>query len=44
VRGPAFTVCNIANVFCFLENQKSSLNAVIALMQKRLAGASHDLV
>jgi roadblock/LC7 domain-containing protein len=44
VRGPAFTVCNIANVFCFLENDKSSLNVIVALMRKRLAGASHDLV
>ncbi|MGB5452624.1 MAG: DUF2173 family protein [Sedimenticolaceae bacterium] len=44
VRGPAFTVCNIANVFCFIDNQKASLNTVVALMQKRLAGASHDLV
>lgn len=44
VRGPAFTVCNIANVFCFLDNQDASLNTVVALMQKRLAGASHDLV
>lgn len=44
VRGPAFTVCNVANVFCFIENQNASLNAVVALMRKRLAGASHDLV
>lgn len=44
VRGPGFTVCNIANVFCFIENDKASLNDVIALMRKRLAGASHDLV
>lgn len=44
VRGPAFTVCNVANVFCFIENQSASLNAIIALMRKRLAGASHDLV
>jgi roadblock/LC7 domain-containing protein len=44
VRGPAFTVCNIANVFCFIDNQGASLNAIVALMRKRLAGASHDLV
>lgn len=44
VRGPAYTVCNIANVFCFIDNEKASLNAVIALMRKRLAGASHALV
>lgn len=44
VRGPGFTVCNVANVFCFLDNEKASLNEVVALMRKRLAGASHDLV
>ena len=44
VRGPTFTVCNIANVFCFIENDRASLNEVAALMQRRLAGASHDLV
>ncbi len=44
VRGPAFTVCNVANVFCFLDNRQASLNAVVGLMQKRLADASHDLV
>ena len=44
VRGPGFTVCNIANVFCFLDNQAASLNEIIALMRRRLAGASHDLV
>lgn len=44
VRGPQFTVCNIANVFCFIDNQEASLNTVVAVMQKRLAGASHDLV
>ncbi len=44
VRGPAYTVCNIANVFCFLDNHEASVNEVIALMQKRLANATHDLV
>lgn len=44
VRGPAFSVCNIANVFCFVDNRQASLNAVVALMQKRLADASHELV
>jgi roadblock/LC7 domain-containing protein len=44
VRGPAFTVCNVANVFCFIDNDSASLNAVVALMRERLAGASSDLV
>lgn len=44
VRGPAFTVCNIANVFAFLQNESGSLNHIMALMKKRLADAPHDLV
>jgi roadblock/LC7 domain-containing protein len=44
VRGPAFTVCNVANVFCFLDNGAASLNDVVALMRDRLADATHDLV
>ena len=44
VRGPAFTVCNMANVFCFLDNAAGSLNQVMALLHKRLADADHDLV
>lgn len=44
VRGPAFTVCNVANVFCFIDNDNTSLNEVIALMRRRMANASHDLV
>jgi roadblock/LC7 domain-containing protein len=30
-QGPAFTVCNIANYFSFLENDKTSLNELVAL-------------
>ena len=44
VRGPTFTVCNVANVFAFLQNDEASLNEIMALMRKRLADASHDLV
>jgi roadblock/LC7 domain-containing protein len=44
VKGPVFTVCNVANVFAFLQNDTASLNDVMALMRKRLADASHDLV
>jgi roadblock/LC7 domain-containing protein len=44
VRGPGFTVCNVANVFCFVDNAHSSLNEVVALLRQRLADASHDLV
>lgn len=44
VRGPMFTVCNVANVFAFLDNEKASLNGVMALMRERLSDASHELV
>lgn len=44
VRGPQFTVCNVANVFAFLNNHDASLNEIMGLMRKRLANASHDLV
>lgn len=44
VRGPMFTVCNVANVFAFLHNQAASLNSIMVLMQKRLADAPTDLV
>jgi roadblock/LC7 domain-containing protein len=44
VRGPAFTVCNIANVFCFVDNAAAGLNEIVALMRQRLADAPHDLV
>lgn len=44
VRGPAFTVCNVANVFCFLDNNSASLNSVMALMRERLKDADHSLV
>ena len=44
VRGPVFTVCNVANVFAFLQNDTASLNSVMSLMQRRLADAAHDLV
>jgi roadblock/LC7 domain-containing protein len=44
VRGPQFTVCVMANVFCFLDNQKASLNTVMAKLRKHLADAPQDLI
>lgn len=44
VRGPNFTVCNMANVFCFLDNSKSSINDIMALMNRHLGDASHELI
>ncbi|HKK13655.1 MAG TPA: DUF2173 family protein [Gammaproteobacteria bacterium] len=39
VRGPAFTVCAMANVFCFMESATGSVNEVMGLMYKRLSDA-----
>lgn len=44
VKGPQFTVCNVANVFAFLRNDQASINEVMSFLRTRLAGASSDLV
>ena len=44
VRGPQFTVCAMANVFCFLDNHKASLNTVMAKLRQHLADAPQDLI
>ena len=44
VRGPSFTVCNMANVFCFLDNSKSSVNDVLAVMKRYRGNASDELI
>lgn len=44
VQGPYFSVCVVANVFCFLDKSQASLNDVLKLMCERLADASNELV
>lgn len=44
VRGPKFSVCVYANVFCFLDNQAASLNQVMSIMRDKLADAHDELV
>ena len=44
VRGPHFTVCVMANVFCFLDNTAGSLNEVMGLMHKHLGDEPEDLI
>lgn len=39
VSGPRYTVCAIANVFCFLDRDSASLTEVLELMRERLADA-----
>lgn len=44
VRGDRYTLCVVANVFCLLDNGKSSINGILRLMRTSLADASLDLV
>lgn len=44
VRGPDYTVCVMANVFCLIDNGKGSLNAVLGFMRQSLADESMDLI
>lgn len=44
VRGPKYSVCVYANVFCFLDNDTASLNEVVTTLRKKLADAPDDLV
>jgi roadblock/LC7 domain-containing protein len=44
VRGPRYSVCVMANVFCFVQNSGSSMNEVIALMRQELADAPEKMV
>ena len=39
VRGPQFSVCVMANVFCFMVNQPGVLNKVFARMRNMLMNA-----
>jgi roadblock/LC7 domain-containing protein len=44
VRGPAFTVCNMANVFVFLDNNNSKLNDIMGVMKRYLNNESQELI
>lgn len=37
VRGPQFTVCVVANIFCFVQNETGVLNRVMKYMRDKLA-------
>jgi len=43
VRGPQFTVCVMANVFCFVQNKPGVLNRIFKTMRSRLMDA-HEMV
>lgn len=44
VRGESFSVCVIANVFCFLDNQNASLNQIMEFMLKNISDQEGNLV
>lgn len=44
VRGPKFSVCVVANVFCFLDSAQGSINDALHLMEKELADAPLDMI
>jgi len=44
VKGPQFTVCVVANVFCFINEAEGSLNQVFRIMREKLFDLSDELV
>ncbi len=44
VRGARFSVCVIANVFCFVDNEAASLNEVLELMRDKVPHQEGELV
>ena len=44
VKGPRNTVCVVANVFCFIDNEKASLNKILDFMRRALVNETMDLV
>ena len=44
VRGQQFSVCTIANVFCFISNQAASLNAVMEVMRDKVPHQEGGLI
>jgi roadblock/LC7 domain-containing protein len=44
VKGEHFTVCVIANVFCFIDNATASLNDVMEHMRANVAGQEGEMI
>lgn len=44
VKGAAYSVCVMANVFCFLDNTGASLNEVLAIMFEKIDAERDKLV
>lgn len=44
VKGQDYTVCVMANVFCFIDNNQSSINSIVKLMRDSLGDKAPDMV
>lgn len=44
IRGPGRSMCVVANVFCFIDNETGSLDAILQQMRRLLAGSEMDLM
>lgn len=44
VRGENITVCVMANIFCFVDNESTSLNEIMEYMREHVAGPEAMLV
>lgn len=44
VQGEKFSVCVHANIFCFVENDKASINEVMHFLQQKVSGQAGDLI
>lgn len=44
VKGSNFSVCAIANIFCFIDSSSASLNEIVNLMRERIPNQEGQLV
>lgn len=44
VKGASFSVCVIANVFCFIDSQSASLNEIIQFMRDKVPNQDSQLI
>ncbi|TCO83768.1 roadblock/LC7 domain-containing protein [Plasticicumulans lactativorans] len=44
LHGADYSICVVANVFCFMRNDKGTVNAVVKHMRQALADVNMDLV
>ena len=44
VRGPAFSVCVMSNVFCFMQNGERAFDDTVHFMINKLRHSSNDLI